>query len=108
MPKFIGTFGSNHGYAHCYTVVEAPTEDDAKTIMQERYQGYWSMVYRSEKEAGVAQFGLLKIEPGARPPFQKFGKHTLQSWLIERGVPFEHNDDADRLLFLADEYWQEN
>lgn len=108
MNKFIGTFGSNHGYARCYTEVSAATKDEACKIMQERYQGYWSTVYPSEKDAGVGRYGLLKIEPGVCPPFERFGRYTLQSWLIERGVPFEHDDAVIQLVDLATDYWQEN
>jgi hypothetical protein len=75
--------------------------------MNERYEKKWSRLYASEAEAGVTEHKLLKIEPGVRPPFEKFGKFSLQSWLIERGVPFEHNDEQPRLAELADEYWQE-
>ena len=105
---FIGTFGSNHGYAQCYTEISADTEEEAEQIMRERYQGYWSMTYPSREAAGVEEYNLLKIEPGVCPPFEKFGKYSLQSWLIERGIPCEHTDEVDQLVELATEYWQEN
>lgn len=108
MPRFIGTFGFGHGYARCYTVVTAETKEEAQEEMRRRYHGYWSNVHPSEEAAGVAEHNLLKIEPGVRPPFREFGKYHLQSWLIERGVPFEHNDDVNRLRDLAEEYWEEN
>ena len=108
MPKFIGTFGFGHGYAKCYTVITAATKEEAQEEMQERYQGYWSMVHPSREAAGVERHDLLKIEPGVRPPFVEFGKYSLQSWLIERGIPFEHDDAVSRLVELAEEYWQEN
>lgn len=108
MPRFIGTFGFSHGYSRCYTVVTAETEDEANEEMQRRYQGYWSRVHPSEKAAGVTAHNLLKIEPGVRPPFKEFGKYHLQSWLIERGIPFEHTDDVEQLVELADNHWQEN
>jgi hypothetical protein len=108
MPIFIGTFGGSHGYSRCFTEIEADTKEEAEEEMQRRYQGYWSMVYPSREAAGVEEHNLIQIEPGVRPPFEKFGTYALQSWLIERGVPCEHTDTQERLAELATDYWQEN
>lgn len=66
MPRFFCTFPQKDSLRRdAYTIVEAPTMDDAIAEMYRIYDHGWAFAYRSAEDAGVGRYGLVYIELGA-------------------------------------------
>ena len=64
MSRWIFTFGFCQPLERCYTVVEAPTYEEARAVMVDEYKTNWAFQYCSEEEAGVERFGLRFVPFG--------------------------------------------
>lgn len=58
------TFGFGHANAGRYVVVSAPTAEECREHMLQRYGNQWAFEYRDEDEAGVERWGLVELVGG--------------------------------------------
>lgn len=54
------TFGSNHEYPNCYTVLHG-TFSSARKEMVKKYGSRWAFQYDSPEKAGIKEFNLNRI-----------------------------------------------
>ena len=62
MNKYYFTFGFGQVHQNCYHVIVAENEDDARDIMNDRFDNKWSMMYKSAEEAGVEKYNLKEVK----------------------------------------------
>lgn len=66
MPNFFMTFVQKDPLRRdAYTIVDAPSMDDAINEMWRIYGHGWAFAYRSAEDAGVQRHGLSFIELGS-------------------------------------------
>jgi len=62
MSKWYFTFCGRHPFADCYVEIEAVSWSEARALMFKHFGSDWAFQYDTPEAAGIARFGLHKVE----------------------------------------------
>lgn len=60
--KRVFTFGSGQPHENKYHIIFGENEEDCRKQMFERFGKKWSMMYKTEKDAGVVEYNLIELK----------------------------------------------